>query len=163
MWPKTVYIIRHAEKPEDPHDPNLSPQGVERAQALAENCEKLFGKLDCLFAAATSAGSSRSVDTINPLAQTIHLEIDSGFNNKDYSVLAAKLLAGPTDYGGKTVLICWHHEDIPGLAQGLRAANAPGNWMGEVFDRIWVLEYQSSEVVSFQDRAQNLLEGDSRS
>jgi phosphohistidine phosphatase SixA len=162
MWPKTVYIIRHAEKPEDPGDPNLSPQGVERAQALAKNCEKLFGKLDCLFA-ATSAGSTRSVETINPLAQTIQVEIDSGISNKDYSVLAAKLLSGPTDYGGKTVLICWHHENIPALAQGLRAANAPGNWMGEVFDRIWVLEYQSSGVVSFEDRAQNLLEGDSKS
>jgi broad specificity phosphatase PhoE len=83
MWPKTVYIIRHAEKSEDPNDPNLSPQGVERAQALAKNCEKLFGKLDCSFAAETSAGSSRPVDTINPLAQTIHVEIDSGVSNKD--------------------------------------------------------------------------------
>jgi broad specificity phosphatase PhoE len=162
MWPKTVYIIRHAEKPEDPNDPNLSPQGVERALALAKNCEKLFGKLDCLFAAETSAGSSRSVDTINPLAQTIHLEIDSSVSNKDYSVLAAKLLAGATDYGGKTVLICWHHENIPELAQELRAANAPANWMGEVFDRIWVLEYQSSGDVYFQDLAQNLLQGDSK-
>lgn len=162
MWPKTVYIIRHAEKSEDPNDPNLSPQGVERAQALAKNCERLFGKLDCLFA-ATSAGSARSVETINPLAQTIRVEIDSGISNKDYSVLAAKLLSGPIDYGGKTVLICWHHENIPALAQGLRAANAPGYWMGEVFDRIWVLEYQSSGVVSFENRAQNLLEGDSKS
>jgi broad specificity phosphatase PhoE len=108
MWPKTVYIIRHAEKPEDPDDPNLSPQGVERAQTLAKNCEKLFGKLDCLFAAETSAVSARSVETIDPLAQTIHVEIDSSVSNKDYSVLAAKLLAGPTDSGGKTVLICWH-------------------------------------------------------
>jgi hypothetical protein len=64
MWPKTVYTIRHAEKSEDPHAPNLSPQGVERAQALATNCEKLFGKLDCLFAAETSAGSARSIETI---------------------------------------------------------------------------------------------------
>ena len=163
MWPKTVYIIRHAEKPEDAHNPNLSPQGVERAQALAKNCEKLFGKLDCLFAAESSAESARSVETINPLAQTIHLEIDSGVSNKDYSVLAANLLAGATDYGGKTVLICWHHENIPELAQGLHAANAPANWMGEVFDRIWVLEYQSSGQVYFHDLAQNLLPGDSKS
>jgi phosphohistidine phosphatase SixA len=163
MWPKTVYIIRHAEKPEDPHDPNLSTQGVERAQALAQNCEKLFGKLDCLFAAETSGRSSRPVDTIDPLAQMIHIEIDSGVSNKDYSVLAAKLLAGPTDYDGKSVLICWHHENIPKLAQELRAANAPANWMDEVFDRIWVLEYQSSGDVYFQDLAQDLLQGDSKS
>lgn len=143
MWPNTVYIIRHAEKPEDPHDPNPSPQGVERAQALAKNCEKLFGKLDCLFASETSAESARSVETIDPLAQTIHVDIDSGVSNKDYSVLAAKLLAGPTDYSGRTVLIYWHHENIPELAQELRAVNTPGNWMNEVFDRIWVLGYQS--------------------
>jgi hypothetical protein len=163
MLPKTVFIIRHAEKPEDPQDPNLSPQGVERAQALAKNCEKLFGKLDCLFAAETSASSSRPVDTIHPLAQSVDLEIDSSVSNKDYSVVAAKLLAGPTDYGGKTVLICWHHENIPKLAQGLRAANAPVNWESEVFDRIWVLNYQSSGEVSFQDLVQDLLEGDSKS
>jgi phosphohistidine phosphatase SixA len=163
MLPKTVFIIRHAEKPEDPQDPNLSPQGVERAQALAKNCEKLFGKLDCLFAAETSASSSRPVDTIHPLAQSVDLEIDSSVGNKDYSVVAAKLLAGPTDYGGKTVLICWHHESIPKLAQGLRAVNAPVNWESEVFDRIWVLNYQSSGEVSFQDLIQDLLEGDSKS
>jgi broad specificity phosphatase PhoE len=163
MWPKTVYIIRHAEKPEDPHDPNLSPQGVERAQALAKNCEKLFGKLDCLFAAETSAASARSVETIDPLAQAIHVDIDSSVSNKDYAVLASRLLAGPTDYSGKTVLICWHHENIPELAQGLRAVNAPGNWMSEVFDRIWVLEYQSSGEVYFQDLAQNLLQADGKS
>jgi broad specificity phosphatase PhoE len=163
MWPKTVYIIRHAEKPEDPYDPNLSPQGVERAQALAQNCERLFGKLDCLFAAETSGRSSRPVDTIDPLAQMIHIEIDSGISNKDYSVLATKLLAGQTDYEGKSVLICWHHENIPELAQGLRAVNAPGNWMSAVFDRIWVLEYQSSGEVYFQDLAQDLLQGDSKS
>jgi hypothetical protein len=94
-----------------------------------------------LFAAETSAGSSRSVDTITPLAQTIQLEIDSSISNKDYSVLVVKLLADATDYGGKTVLICWHHENIPQFAQGLRAANGPAGWNGEVFDRIWVLEY----------------------
>jgi hypothetical protein len=121
----------------------------------------LFGKLDCLFAAETSAASARSVETIEPLAQTIHVGIDSGVNNKDYSVLATKLLAGPTDYGGKTVLICWHHENIPELAQGLRVVNTPGDWMSEVFDRIWVLEYQSSGEVYFQDLAQNFLQGDS--
>jgi len=163
MWPKAVYIIRHAEKPEDPRDPNLSPQGIERAQALAKNCEKLFGKLDCLFAAETSAASARSVETIDPLAQAIHLEISSGVSNKDYSVLAAKLLADPEDYGGKTVLICWHHENIPELAKALHAADAPGNWMSEVFDRIWVFEYQSSGEVYFRDLPQNLLPGDSNS
>jgi phosphohistidine phosphatase SixA len=163
MLPKTVYIIRHAEKPEDPQNPNLSPQGVERAQALAKNCEKLFEKLDCVFAAQTSVRSSRPVDTIHPLAQAIHLEIDSSVSNKDYLILAAKLLASPTDYGGKTMLICWHHENIPHLAQGLRATNAPLNWESEVFDRIWVLNYQSSGEVYFQDLAQDLLTGDSKS
>jgi hypothetical protein len=72
-------------------------------------------------------------------------------------------IAGPTDYGGKTVLICWHHEDIPELAQGLRAVNATGNVMSEVFDRLLVLEYQSSGEVYFQDLAQNLLQADSKS
>jgi hypothetical protein len=52
--------------------------------------------------ARVDVASARSVETIDPLAQAIHLEIDSGVSNKDYSVLATKLLADPEDYGGKT-------------------------------------------------------------
>jgi hypothetical protein len=32
--PSLVLIIRHAEKPEDQNDPNLSPRGYQRAGAL---------------------------------------------------------------------------------------------------------------------------------
>lgn len=31
---QTVYLIRHGEKPADDDDPNLSAQGVQRAQCL---------------------------------------------------------------------------------------------------------------------------------
>ena len=112
---------------------------------------------------APNIEKEKSSDTPKVLPDTPPFEIESGVGNKDYSVLAAKVLAGATDYGGKTVLICWHHENIPELAQGLRAANAPANWMDEVFDRIWVLEYESSGEVYFQDLAQDLLQGDSKS
>jgi len=32
---RVVHIIRHGEKPTDPNDPNLSPEGFERAACSA--------------------------------------------------------------------------------------------------------------------------------
>ena len=35
MAPRSVFLMRHAEKPDDPEDPDLAPAGVERAKHLA--------------------------------------------------------------------------------------------------------------------------------
>jgi len=86
MWPKTVYIIRHAEKPEDPHDPNLSPQGVERAQALATNREKLFGNLDGL----DGINSAKEIRTFLPEVPILFFSMHDGV----YLVHEAKMAGG---------------------------------------------------------------------
>jgi DNA-binding NarL/FixJ family response regulator len=86
MWPKTVYIIRHAEKPEDPHDPNLSPQGVERAHALATNREKLFGNLDCL----DGINSAKEIRTFLPEVPILFFSM----HDSVYLVHEAKMAGG---------------------------------------------------------------------
>jgi len=162
VHPKSVQIIRHGEKPSNPSDPELSARGKERALALARDRVRLFGSLDYLFAASNSTESLRCVATITPLAQVIHREIDSSIAAKDYSELVQQVLQ-QGDYKGKRVLVCWHHEEIHDLANGLGAVGVPQHWPGSVFDRIWRLEFNGHDHPTFENSPQNLLPGDTAS
>jgi broad specificity phosphatase PhoE len=139
MPPKTIYLIRHGEKPSDPSNKNLSSRGHERAEALAAKHGKLFGPFDYLFAARESSSSNRPLETITPLATVLGLDIDDSIEAKDYSDLTDRLLED-NRYERQSVLICWHHEDIPSMAKALRAKHAPSEWPGSVFDRNGILD-----------------------
>jgi broad specificity phosphatase PhoE len=155
--PKVIYIIRHAEKPDGGDDPDLSPKGYERAAALANVIPDHFSVPDMIFAAAKSKHSDRPVETVTPLAQNLHLSIQDNVSDKDYADLAHALLTDPR-YTGKTILICWHHEEIPDLAQAL-GADAPKKWSSDVFDRVWELTFDQGHVV-FQNLPEKALPGD---
>jgi len=71
MPPKTVLLTRHAEKPTDLLDPDLSDQGDDRAKRLVEYIPKTFGQPDFIFAAASSKHSNRPYDTVAPLANSL--------------------------------------------------------------------------------------------
>ena len=61
---KTIIIVRHAEKVDDSHNPQLSPKGKMRAQALARHLQ------DVGINAVYSTGYIRTIDTVSPLAKT---------------------------------------------------------------------------------------------
>ena len=69
MAPRQLVILRHAEKPDDPRDPDLSPEGDARAQMLATLIPRRFPNPDRLFCAARSRHSNHPYDTLAPLAQ----------------------------------------------------------------------------------------------
>jgi broad specificity phosphatase PhoE len=157
--PAIVMIIRHAEKPAD-KDPNLSPRGYQRADALATVIPAHFPKPDFLIATKRSSHSDRPLETITPLAKAMHLEIDQKFKDDDFADLAQSVLTDPK-YAGKTVLIAWHHGKIPDLAHALGAKDAPGKWPGEaVFDRVWKITYDKG-VAKWEDLPERALPGDS--
>lgn len=147
MAPKTILLMRHAEKPDEPGDIHLSPAGQARAKKLATFIPQTFGALQFLFASAPSAESIRPIETITPLAQVIHLPIDQAIADKDYPALAAKLL-GHAKYDGRDVLICWHHGEIPGLAQvlGAQPGSCPDPWDPQVFNLILKFKYQAGAL-----------------
>ena len=116
-----IFIIRHAEKPEDKGNPHLAPEGWDRAWKLASNPE-LLGPPTHVFAAAASSESNRRVETISPLAAVRGLSIDATISDRDVEGLCKKL--GPLA-AGSTALVCWHHEHIPKLASKLGAGNVP--------------------------------------
>jgi len=146
--PSQVLILRHAEKPADPHNPDLSPIGVARAAMLAKAIPDYFPQIDFLFAAAPSKQSNRPVETLTPLAQALAMPLDTDIADSGYEVLAADLLSDAR-YAGKRIVICWHHGNIPELALGLKVPeaaikNAPGmvgmHWDANVFDAFWLIK-----------------------
>jgi len=159
----TVLIIRHAEKkePEDKSDPELTLVGQDRARKYASYFQPFVDeerklKIDALFAAADSGSSRRPRLTLEPLSKAAGLPLDASIKNKNLETLLAKLRGG--DYDHKTVLVCWHHGEIPALLRSL-SADADGllggkNWPDGVFGWLVILDFgadgtlKSSKVIN---------------
>jgi broad specificity phosphatase PhoE len=157
--PRQILLIRHGEKTGDKSDPHLDPRGYARAAALAGLFPSRFDTPQFLFATHQSAHSNREVETIEPLARRLRLEIDSRFADEEYAAMAEELLSKPV-YSGGNLLVCWHHGRIPELAAALGVSHPPAPWPDTQFDRVWKIEY-SGGGVKFTDLPQHLLEGDS--
>jgi broad specificity phosphatase PhoE len=98
--PAVVFILRHAEKPMDDKDPNLTPQGFKRAQALPalflrQPGSSVLPRLPrpaALFAAETAKHSDRPIETITPLAHALGLKINHSFEDRETSGIASEIL-----------------------------------------------------------------------
>jgi hypothetical protein len=157
--PTMILLMRHAEKPQD-KDPNLSPQGFKRAQALPTLFTNgTLPKPDAIFATAPSKHSNRPIETITPLAQALHLKINDDYEDIDAGPLAKQVLSGK--YAGKVVVIAWHHGEIPNVARALGVADAPQKWDSGVFDQIWEIRYVDG-VAQMTVFHEHLLDGDSK-
>jgi len=166
MAPARIVLLRHAEKPDDPRDPDLSQAGEARAKMLATLIPKRFGRPDFLFAAAPSTYSNRPVETLLPLAKTQCLELRDKIADQDYPVLANDLLA-KAKYKDAAVVVCWHHGHIPDFALELgvdpkailAAPTMIGmHWNPEVFNLFWEIVFPKSDsatlAVTSQDTRQ---------
>jgi broad specificity phosphatase PhoE len=158
--PHVILIIRHAEKTGSKTDFDLSKRGYERADALAKAIPAHFPKPDYLIATKKSKSSNRPVETITPLGEALHEPVEAKYKNKEFEQLAIELLTDPK-YAGKTVLISWHHGNIPDLAHALGAKDAPKEWGDDVFDRVWQLTYEKG-AAKWKDLPEDALPGDSK-
>jgi hypothetical protein len=162
--PKQILIIRHAEKNDSKSDIHLNARGYARAAALPAlflpaEFPARFDTPEFLFASRKSAHSDRPVETITPLARALRLKIDNTFDNEDYAGLARHVLGKPV-YAGKTVLICWHHGNIPALAGAMGIKDAATPWPEMQFDRVWRITFADA-VPALTDLPQRLLPDDS--
>jgi len=137
MGARTILIMRHAEKPDDTHDPDLTDAGRNRAGHLASYLPATFGKPDFLFASSLSKRSRRPIETLEPLAAQCGLAIDDSYADQDYGALAHDLRKDAT-YDDALVVVCWHHGNIPNMMHALKAADGsyPDPWDRGVFDLI---------------------------
>jgi hypothetical protein len=161
-----ILIIRHAEKPDD--GSGLSTDGEMRAKTYVNYFKNLTLdgqplKLDYIFAAADSKDSQRPRLTIEPTSRALGIAIDSRFKDKNFQELADEIQATPH---GKTILISWHHEEIPGLLGALGAdANQvipKDKWPGDVFGWLIELRYdENGQLIETKRINENLLPDDS--
>ena len=142
-----ILVIRHAEKPADGF--GLTADGEARARAYSAYFKNLALdgqplKPDYLFAAADSQGSHRPRLTLEPTSHALSLPIDTRFKSKDVQEIADEIHSKPH---GQTILIAWHHGQIPNLLHALGADTrqlVPNDkWPENVFGWLIVLRYDS--------------------
>ena len=106
--PRMVILIRHAEKPpKAEHSSDLTAIGRERAQRIPKLFLPYPGAMlptpDFLFATHPSRSSNRPVETLKPLEQALHLELNDRYSEDEAGRLSAELLSGK--YAGKVVVV----------------------------------------------------------
>lgn len=153
----TVLIIRHAEKPAS--GSGLSAEGQQRAEAYVKYFEslRLDGQrvhLDYIVAADDSEHSQRSRLTVEPLARALGLKPDLRFQARRPEDLGWELKSRAH---GKTILVCWHHREIPGLLAELgvdpERLLPQGEWPAQQFGWMLRLRYdQEGRLIRSQTK-----------
>jgi len=187
---KTIYIIRHAEKPGagiggvnakgKPDPESLTPRGWQRAGALADlfaqrhpsgpsaivSPTRIFGSAreGCSPAPGGRIGSKskRPEQTIGPLADKLGIDPDLTYSRGQEAEVAAAAMAAPG-----VVLICWQHEAIPDIAAQIlgqtKTQSVPRRWPSKRFDVIWIFAAKSrSRRWRMTQLCQRLLAGDGK-
>jgi hypothetical protein len=161
-YPAHILIIRHAEKA---GGTGLSPEGKARAAAFpklflkSDDRPSPFPAPDFIIAAETSDESSRPVDTVTPLAEKLGLPIKADIKDKHFDKLAEELFSKPK-YAGKTVLICWHHGEMPSLARALKGTDIPDKIGKDTCNLIWQIDYDKDGNARTTQGSQKLLPED---
>ena len=150
--PARIILIRHAEKPSKASNPHLSRAGVQRAERLVsyittDPAMLKLGSPVAIFAthATKDENGQRTGETVAPLARALRLTVQMPFLGKDYAKLARRILKDPA-LAGKTVLICWNHEEIPQLVGALGVTPIPSKWKGSVFDAVYIITYRAGHA-----------------
>ena len=113
----TVILVRHAENKSEPNnpDPDLSPEGVARAQELA----RVFGESGVNAIYATQF--KRTQQTVTPLANRSGVTV-SVLDANQTEQLVNRIL---TDHRGQTVFVAGHNNTVPAIVSALSGESYP--------------------------------------
>jgi hypothetical protein len=130
-------LLRHAEEPSDPQDPDLSAAGRRRAVRLAAYIPLHFASPCHLISAAANKSSARAFLTLRPLSLKLDVPIDTSFRSIQCKTLA-ETLRSDAQYRGQSIAVCWTHRELPAVAKALGASvgEYPDPWDEIVFDLI---------------------------
>jgi hypothetical protein len=156
--PRSVFIIRHGEKPEGGAAPygvnvegersesSLIPLGWQRAGALARLFDPYGPQTrvglttpNQLIAPGYPGGSQshRTYETILPLTELLEWEIETQFKEGEEKALA-QYVSHP---GIGAALISWEHTAIPTIALNIlglaNPKDVPEEWPKHRFDMVW--------------------------
>jgi hypothetical protein len=173
-----IMLIRHAEKPTDqdggvdqkgePDKHDLIVRGWQRAGALTQffanphDPQVPIQPPATIFATEPTTGSDskRPMHTVTPLSQWLNITIDSTIQEGSEQDLVNKAVAS-----NGVVLIAWHHENIPAIANLILGnQSAPQKWPADRFDVVWIFDRAAANAPwQFSQLPQLLLAGDSKS
>lgn len=119
-----------------------------------------------LFAGANSSSSHRPKETVTALSQAIGVQLQTPFDDNDYTKQAQEILNNPSTYGNQVVLLCWHHGKAPDLAKafGVSGKQLQGwdPWNPTAFDLVFMITWDKKGNVNFAVDYQELLFGDTK-
>ncbi|WP_338781608.1 hypothetical protein [Metabacillus sp. FJAT-52054] len=165
MTPSKIVLLRHAEKPDEPSDHNLSAEGKTRSQLLVQLLLFLYPSIAGIYAAGTGPNdpSKRKIQTVIPLIKyLLHddhqpIAINTVRLAKETEQTANEILSNAL-YLTKTVIVCWSHQKLPSLAKKLNAKHVPEKWPEDRYDVLWEIDGQSGKLKQIP---QLLMPGDS--
>lgn len=134
-----------------------------------------FKTPDFLFATQPDSSSARPLDTITPLAQALQafsnpfITINSNYTNdpndqkQGIPALVAEINGNPNTYGGKVILIAWHHGQIPTMTEDFGVPSSQlaswSPWPPTVFDLVFKITWTAGQA-NLEVDYQQLLFGD---
>jgi broad specificity phosphatase PhoE len=136
--PKTIILVRHAEKmvvPPENKDPDLSVQGEARAQEIA----RMFSGSGITAIYATQY--KRTQQTVKPLADRLRVPVTL-VEAKKTSDLVAQIRARGQ---GETVFVAGHNNSVPEIIAALGGPSFPIIPETE-FDNLYILTIQRDGV-----------------
>ena len=141
--PSRILLMRHADKPEDRYDSDLSDAGMARAEHLATYIPQTFGKPDYIIATAHSKHSNRPTETVKPLADALGMKVQHDFEDDDFEELVEEIFDNVA-YHGKTIVVCWHHGKLPAIAAllGAPTGSYPDPWPEDAYNIILDFQYE---------------------
>jgi hypothetical protein len=171
-----IMVVRHGEMPGDPSPPwGTDRNGAQDKDSLIVRGWQRSGALACLLSKwgvatrpglavpaavyATEPGSKnkRPLETVSAISELLGLQANTSFGEGHERELAAaaKAATGP-------VLIGWHHEGIPAIANFILGndTTAPQIWPSDRFDMVWVFDLKNDSW-TFSQLPQMALYGDS--
>ncbi|HEY4101797.1 MAG TPA: hypothetical protein VGM20_13065 [Gemmatimonadales bacterium] len=150
--PARIIIVRHGEKPGDSRNPHLSPAGVKRSHDLVTFITTTPAIRDgglpvAIYATQTThdADGQRTQETVAPLAHQLGLAVRTPYHGSEPVKLARAILHDKS-LAGKTILICWNHEELPQLEAALGARPLSRKWKSSNFDEVDVITYHKGRA-----------------
>jgi 2,3-bisphosphoglycerate-dependent phosphoglycerate mutase len=129
----TVILLRHAEKDvsatADKTNPDLSPEGKERARRLVKTIKKY--KPDVIY----SSDFIRTKMTVAPLAEKRKRQVEI-YDHKKLDELAALIMNGK----GKRILVVGHNTTTPALANLLIKQEKYPALSESEYGKIWIIK-----------------------
>jgi phosphohistidine phosphatase SixA len=132
---KTIILVRHAEKVDASQDPELSPDGKQRAERLMRIVKKYRP------GAIYSTDFKRTRDTAAPMAARRKLQIETYDARKPADLIDA-IMRSRT----KRFMIVGHSNTVPGLANLLGKKELFRNLDDAEYGAIWIVRIKDGKV-----------------